>query len=192
MCSKEAIATTKELVTILASSDDEEGLLKIAKTFSEVKSTRCVQEDEVKTAIEQLRQVLSLEETKASTKNDEESLEDVGTLKAEKETTEKHIGKLECSLKDLEKSVGEKERNAREIQEKKANISNNRDEVLPKSKYNFSLYTNITHIRWEYDGVDDRVKGFVASLKDVRPFSLCAKQNSKFFIVNYLWDLIDV
>ena len=186
-----AVSTANELATILASGDDEESLAKVGRTLSEATSTQHGVEDQVKSAIEKLQQLLVVEEERKSDADSEES-RSLEALKEDREATEKQIGSLEQEFKDLQQRVVDKENTVETVRARKTDVSNSKNDVLPKSKYNFSLYTNITHIRWEYDGADDQVKGFVASLKDVKPFCLSSAQNSKFFIANYLWDLIDV
>ncbi|PIK51779.1 hypothetical protein BSL78_11303 [Apostichopus japonicus] len=60
----------------------------------------------------------------------------------------------------------------------------------PKTRYNISLYTCITGIKWDYECPPEQIKGYISTTTDVRPFSLNSQQNSKYFITNYLWDLV--
>ncbi|XP_022103615.1 kinetochore protein spc24-like [Acanthaster planci] len=64
-------------------------------------------------------------------------------------------------------------------------------DVLPKTRYNVSLYKAATKLTWDFNSQPEEVKGYISTSKDVRPFSLDSRQNSKFFITNYLWDLIE-
>ncbi|XP_072164597.1 uncharacterized protein [Diadema setosum] len=77
-----------------------------------------------------------------------------------------------------------------ELSSMRETVKEDTTQVLPKTRYNVSLYSCITGVKWDYDSKPDEVKGYVSTSKDVRPFSLDSKQHSRFFITNYLWDLV--
>ncbi|XP_071503725.1 uncharacterized protein [Diadema antillarum] len=77
-----------------------------------------------------------------------------------------------------------------ELSSMRETVKEDTTQVLPKTRYNVSLYSCITGVKWDYDCKPDEVKGYVSTSKDVRPFSLDSKQHSRFFITNYLWDLV--
>ncbi|XP_033628789.1 kinetochore protein spc24-like [Asterias rubens] len=72
-----------------------------------------------------------------------------------------------------------------------ASVKEQTTEVLPKTRYNVSLYRSATKLTWDYNSQPEDIKGYISTSKDVKPFSLDSRQNSKFFIINYLWDLIE-
>ncbi|XP_063969997.1 kinetochore protein spc24-like [Lytechinus pictus] len=78
-----------------------------------------------------------------------------------------------------------------QLSQKREVVKEDTTQVLPKTRYNVSLYSCITGIKWDYDCKPDEIKGYVSTSKDVRPFSLDRKQHSKFFTTNYLWDLVE-
>ena len=102
-----------------------------------------------------------------------------------------HIEKLEADVKVFEKNITDKEDAIKELKGKATEVKNNCEKILPQTKYNFSLYTNVSHIRWDYECEEDQVKGFVASLNDVKPFCVSKSEKSKYDIANYLWDLME-
>ena len=53
------------------------------------------------------------------------------------------------------------------------------------------LYTNISHIRWDYDS-GSTVKGImtVPATKDIRPFAF-AKETDPFTVTNDLWAMME-
>ncbi|XP_064594951.1 kinetochore protein spc24-like isoform X2 [Liolophura sinensis] len=76
------------------------------------------------------------------------------------------------------------------VEEKEAE-ENKTTKVLPNIRYDLNMYNMICRIRWKYDCGPDEVSGYVCNKKEVKPFTLSTKQNSQFFITNYLWDLIE-
>ena len=192
MSNSNPLQVAQELVTIFASEDDNEVLSKVANNYQERANLRRGQENEVKEAIQGLTRTVETHRKKMQMWNEDvENSRKLDTLGTEKDVTLQHIEKLETDLKRLTEIVGENEKAAMEIEQKKIEAQRQSKDIQAKIKYNFSLYTNISRIRWDYNCEEDQVKGFVASLNDVKPFCLDSKQNSKFFMANYLWDLVE-
>ena len=191
MSFKEALETPNEVITVLASAEDEEVLEKVAKTYNEIHAERSLQQESVKSTLRALSKILAeKEEEEKASKIDEKSNE-IDTLQVEKDATIRHIEKLEGDVKVFEKNITEKEEEIEEWTGKATEVKTNRVEILPQTKYNFSLYTNVSHIRWDFECEDDQVKGFIANLNDVKPFCFSKSEKSNYDIVNALWDLLE-
>lgn len=191
MSFKEALATPNEVITVLASAEDEEILGKVANIYNEIQEERSHQQESVKSTIKALSKILSDKEEKEKASRINESSNGVETLQVERDATVKHIEKLEVDVKVFEEKMTGKENEIKELMEKASEVKTNRVEILPQTKYNFSLYTNVSHIRWDYECDEDQVKGFIANLNDVKPFCFSKSEKSKFDIVNSLWDLLE-
>ena len=191
MSFKEAVDTPNEVITVLASAEDEEALVKVAKIYNYIDEERSLQQESVKTTLRALSKILAKNEEEEKALRVDEKLPAIEKLQVEKDTTVKHIEKLEADVKIFEKNITEKEAEMKEWTEKAAEVKTDRVEVLPQTKYNFSLYTNVSHIRWDYECEDDQVKGFIANLNDVKPFCFSKSEKTKYDIVNALWELLD-
>lgn len=181
-----------EIITILANAEDKETLEKSKNILLENQKLQQEQEMSVSSLIEKL--TASSEEAKflnASTVDTNGVVEKINQLQTERSSTDGKIKQIEDDLRNLEDVCKQKEIDEKNLKEKNEEVTNKKVDVLPKTKYYFSLFSNISHIRWDYNSKEEEIKGFVASLNDVKPFCLDVKQNSKYFTVNYLWDLID-
>ncbi|KAK3745710.1 hypothetical protein QZH41_007667 [Actinostola sp. cb2023] len=180
-----------EIITILASADDKDTLEKSKRILLENQQLQQLQEISVKTAIEKLTEASQASKMNASSTNDAANIDKIDQLKTENSATDQKLKQIEEDLRSLERDCKDKEKAEKRLMGKDAEVTNKKVDVLPKTKYYFSLFSNISHVRWDYNSKEDEIKGFVASLNTVKPFCLDVKQNSKYFIVNYLWDLID-
>ena len=192
MSFKDALATPNEVITVLASAEDEEVLGKVAEVYNEVQEVRSLQQESVKTTLRALTKILADKEEEEKAARIHENSNGIETLQVERDTTIKHIEKLEADVEVFEKKITGKEDEIKELKEKASEVTTNRVEILPQTKYNFSLYTNVSHIRWDYESDEDQVKGFIANLNDVKPFCFSKSEKSKFDIVNSLWNLLEV
>ncbi|XP_031557630.1 kinetochore protein Spc24-like [Actinia tenebrosa] len=189
--SEHPLKLTNEIITILASNDNRESLEKSDKFLIE-KAHLC--EEQGISVQEAIRQLTKAENQAARDLDDNQPVNTarIAELKHENTVTSERIEKIEQDITLLEKACQDSNLKGEKLKEKKAEAVNKKIEVLPKTKYYFSLFTNISHIRWDYNCKQDEIKGFIASLNNVKPFCLDERQNSKYFMVNYLWDLIDV
>lgn len=191
MAFKEALATPNEVITVLASAEDEEVLEKVAKIYNDVQDERSLQHESVKSTLRALSKILAQKEEEEKASRIDENSKGVETLQVEKDATIKHIEKLEADVKVFEKKITGKEDEMKELMEKVTEVKTNNVEILPQTKYNFSLYTNVSHIRWDYECKENQVKGFIANLNDVKTFCFSKSEKSKYDIVNSLWDLLE-
>jgi len=191
MSFKKALATPHEVITVLASAEDEEVLGKVAKIYNEVQQERSLQQESVKSTLRALSKLLAQKEEKEKASKINGESNEVETLQAEKDATVKHIEKLEADVEVFEKRITGKEDEINELMAKASEVKTNRVEILPQTKYNFSLYTNVSHIRWDYESDGDKVKGFIANLNDVKPFCFSKGEKSTFDIFNPLGVFLD-
>lgn len=188
----ELCETSKELAKILDSGDDLEELLTVSERGKNVIELMKKRNLELKCCVQALAKLEEREQKLSTTslQENKENREAVSKLEKEKCSKTKRIEKLNADLESLENSVREVHLESSKLQKEKASIQHQASDALPKTKYSFSLYSNITRLRWDYDNEDDKLQGFVTSLRDVRPFSLNLKEHSRHFIANYLWDVI--
>ncbi|OWF55909.1 kinetochore protein Spc24-like [Mizuhopecten yessoensis] len=188
------LSIQQEIAAILSNTDwnNTKPLGKLQAVWREIRTIRESQQDQIKELIkawqtyehdvagkttcgQDAAQILSQEEAVQG-----EVTQAKQSLSRAKEEYEDVQQKIETSKAELNQLVQE-----REVVEKQTTQS------LPKARYDVNLYMNITNIRWQFDSEPEEVKGFVCNKNDVKPFSLNSKQVSKFFISNYLWDLIE-
>ncbi|XP_028411884.1 kinetochore protein spc24-like [Dendronephthya gigantea] len=192
MSSEELRQTAKMLAKALDSGDDYKQLLKAiegAKNNSELIKQRNM---EVKRCVQALA-MLEEKTGKMAAMGIQESKENdeiIAKLKEEKQSRAGEIEKLNAALTSLENSIREIGLENSKLLEEKSAIQHQASDAMPKTKFSFSLYSNITRLRWDYDMDDDKLQGFVTSLHDVRPFTLNLKEHSRHFVANYLWDVI--
>lgn len=107
MSFKEALATPNEVITVLASAEDEEVLGKVAKNFNEVQQERSLQQESVKSTLRALSKLLANKEDEEKASRINENSNGLETLQAERDATVKHIEKLEADVKVFEKNNGQ-------------------------------------------------------------------------------------
>ncbi|XP_050393959.1 kinetochore protein spc24 [Patella vulgata] len=107
------------------------------------------------------------------------------------EETMKRLGKASEEGQQLQSKVKLEEKEKETYKKTLLDVTKNKSYSLPKAKYNVNLYCNISNIRWQLDSTQDDIKGYVCKKSDVQPFSLNTKQHSKFYVSNYLWDLME-
>ena len=183
--------TTNEVITVLSNAEDEESLEKIAKNFDEVQEIRLQEEDDFNNSLLALAKILHEQEEKIKASKLDESSNRINSLQDDKKTTTQFIEKLEDDVKVLEKNIYARENEITDLKVRAAEVKENQEEVLPKKRYIFSLYTNVSHIRWDYECQEDHVKGFMANLNDVKPFCLNKSEKSAYDIANHLWDIME-
>ena len=188
----ELCKTSKELTRILDSGDDLEQLQTVDESCKNDVELIKRQHAKVKRYVQALAKLEEKESFLSSQclQENKENNEVIARLEEEKSRKAKGIEKLQATLVSLETSMKEIDLEGSKLRQEKTGIEHEASDVLPKTKYSFSLYSNITRLRWDYDTSDEKLQGFVTSLRDVRPFSLDLNEHSSHFIANYLWDVI--
>lgn len=188
----ELCRTTKDIAKLLDSGDDLDELHMVSESGKRAVQSIEQRQLEIKRCVQVLAK-LDEKQGKMYSKclqENKENLEALSKLEKEKFSKIQGIEKLNASLGLLENSMREIEGESHKLRQEKAAIQYQTNDILPKTKYSFSLYSNITRLRWDYGTDSDKLQGFVTSLKDVRPFSLSMNEHSPHFIANYLWDVV--
>lgn len=189
---KELIQAWKDTSKLLDCAGDSKTLFSVADEIKEDVEVANQQNLNMKRIHQALLALLHTEE-KSNSKCFHQNIENgevISSLQEENARKVEEIENLNSQLHCLENTIKETESVGVEIRKEKYQIQKKVTDALPKTKYSFSLYSNITRLRWDYDSGDDKLQGFVTSLQDVRPFSLDLKDHSDHFIANYLWDVI--
>ncbi|KAJ8031894.1 Kinetochore protein Spc24 [Holothuria leucospilota] len=189
------------IITMLTNPESVQSIGEYGDTMKAMMALKEQQQSQVQGIIQGLLALLDQEVANVAAEKSSSTQEDKTKEEAEKalsdacQEVEKVQTEFQYPLKNRITSV-QREKDA--IEEQRAGLLEERERVkeetthvLPKTRYNISLYTCITGIKWDYECPPEQIKGYVSTSKDVRPFSLSSQQNSKFFITNYLWDLVE-
>lgn len=103
-----------------------------------------------------------------------------------RENQQELSSKCESVQKQKEAALEEKER----LMAEKERLENETTLNIPIRREEIQLYTMITRIRWDFEGAEHEVKGFVSNKTDVKPFNFDTRKCSQFFITNALWDMM--
>jgi len=115
----------------------------------------------------------------------------VESLNDEKVAVEKSINRMQDEFKQFERDTQQMRTKEETLIAATESTRKESDAQLPRARDAIRLYANIANIKWDYDA--STVKGFVSSeeQKDIRPFNLDPSKNSRFKIVNFLWNLME-
>ncbi|XP_064621024.1 kinetochore protein Spc24-like [Lineus longissimus] len=168
----DVLSYADELESILSNSDDEEFqvLNKIKSSIEDSKKLQIRKEAEINMAIEALQK-------------------DMG----EASKVKRQIDVVQCSKNASLEKVQELREQCQRLEENKREHARIADQsnIIRQAKHQSNLYSSVCKIRWQFDSQPDEIKGFVLNSSGVKPFCLNQKENSQFFITNYLWDLME-
>lgn len=191
MCS-----TAEELLAVLVGDTPQDIILNIHEMSRQITALRRKHEEQLKSDIKYLTSLVNqTDDVKASTLNNDDTLENL----AQKETAMlKQIDNLQKQLMGL---TGEHQHLKEELAKAKSEqqslkmqhqrIKEAQAAALPKARCDLNLYSNITNIKWQYQCEPHEIKGYISNNNDIKTFSFNTQQVSRFFIANYLWDLIE-
>lgn len=192
---QEGHSLMREIVTLLHNQEDEqEGIEKIGDTHEQLKLLRQAQQQQIKQDIQGLLALKTEEEQQIQQKLREvESSQEsqLAELAANVDQAAEHRQAVNQQLQAVKQQSEQSQAEQQALQQEKERIQRNTTQDLPKLRYDVNLYNNITRIRWQYDCEASDIKGYACNKNDVKPFSLNSKQNSQFFIANYLWDIME-
>ena len=77
------------------------------------------------------------------------------------------------------------------LDEKKEKLEKESDKFIPRQKDEFSLFSTVTGIRWNFGCNENEIRGYVAGGKEIKPFSVNSDEHDAFHVANYLWDVIE-
>ncbi|CAH1250748.1 SPC24 [Branchiostoma lanceolatum] len=193
---QEKMDIVSEMITMLAAGEQAEELERVTEVWAKINQLRETQEEDVKKTIQALLAINEDEEQKVKSISQSEEVyqQKEAELEAEKSQAERQRQQAEQGVQypfmvilRLEKLKDEQEA----VSKQKETVKQNTTEALPDVRYLTTLYSNVTKLKWDFSSGPDDIKGFVTCKSDVKPFLLNSKQNSQFFVANYLWDLMD-
>ncbi|XP_078663047.1 kinetochore protein spc24-like [Branchiostoma floridae x Branchiostoma belcheri] len=190
---QEKMDIVSEMITMLAAGEQAEELERVTEVWAKINQLREEQQEDVKKTIQALLAVSEEEEQKVKSisQSEEGYQRKEAELEAEKSQAEKQRQQAEQGVQSLMGKVEKLKEEEAAVSKQKETVKQNTTEALPDVRYLATLYSNVTKLKWDFSGGPDDIKGFVTCKSDVKPFSLNSKQNSKFFVANYLWDLMD-
>ncbi|CAH1795032.1 unnamed protein product [Owenia fusiformis] len=183
-----------EIVNVLDQEKlDVQTLQETGKLCGELLATQKQIEDIIKEDIRALCQCKEEREAEIKTSEENEKLErEEEKLKEELKQSKEHIENVSKQADQLKAQVNASKEEKDRLTEERRRIKKKTTETLPSVRHTVSLFHNVTKISWQYDTQPQEVKGFITNKSEVKPFSLSNKENSKFFIANYLWDQMEV
>ncbi|KAJ7370472.1 hypothetical protein OS493_032037 [Desmophyllum pertusum] len=103
MSFKEALGTPNEVITVLASAEDEEVLEKVANMYNDVENERSLQQENVKSTLRALSKILAEKEEEEKASRIDDNSTGIETVQVEKDTTIKAHRKVGADVKVFEK-----------------------------------------------------------------------------------------
>ncbi|XP_071841617.1 kinetochore protein spc24-like [Apostichopus japonicus] len=179
------------IINMLTNPEEVEKIREFGDTMRSVQAEQQKQQSQVQDIIKGLltlkdEEGAAAEALKSSTTHEEQNKE------AERLLSDacQEVEKVQNGVQDSQRQLYELEEKESRLVEQREIVKEETTQILPKTRYNISLYTCITGIKWDYECPPEQIKGYISTTTDVRPFSLNSQQNSKYFITNYLWDLV--
>ncbi|XP_066266008.1 kinetochore protein spc24-like [Branchiostoma lanceolatum] len=190
---QEKMDIVSEMITMLAAGEQAEELERVTEVWAKISQLRETQEEDVKKTIQALLAMNEDEEQKVKSISQSEEVyqQKEAELEAEKSQAEKQRQQAEQGVQSLMGKLEKLKDEQEAVSKQKETVKQNTTEALPDVRYLTTLYSNVTKLKWDFSSGPDDIKGFVTCKSDVKPFSLNSKQNSQFFVANYLWDLMD-
>ncbi|CAH1250747.1 SPC24 [Branchiostoma lanceolatum] len=190
---QEKMDIVSEMITMLAAGEQAEELERVTEVWAKINQLRETQEEDVKKTIQALLAINEDEEQKVKSISQSEEVyqQKEAELEAEKSQAERQRQQAEQGVQSLMGKLEKLKDEQEAVSKQKETVKQNTTEALPDVRYLTTLYSNVTKLKWDFSSGPDDIKGFVTCKSDVKPFLLNSKQNSQFFVANYLWDLMD-
>lgn len=181
------------IITMLTNPESVQSIGEYGDTMKAMMALKEQQQSQVQGIIQGLLALLDQEVANVAAEKSSSTQEDKTKEEAEKALSDacQEVEKIQTEFQAVQREKDAIEEQRAGLLEERERVKEETTHVLPKTRYNISLYTCITGIKWDYECPPEQIKGYVSTSKDVRPFSLSSQQNSKFFITNYLWDLVE-
>ncbi|XP_022316196.2 uncharacterized protein LOC111119912 [Crassostrea virginica] len=186
------VSLGKELTTVFEGTREAELSEKCASIITEIRQLQQKQREQLKQQIQELinQEELEMENVKENgekTETDNQVKNVQEQIKAEKE----HLGEITKKCGELKKTLREHKEEQEKLKIEEQKLKHNTAHAIPKNKYDVQLYNTLSSIRWQFDCEPDEIQGYICNKNDVKPFSLNGKKVSKFFVANYLWDMME-
>ncbi|KAK2187614.1 hypothetical protein NP493_160g04005 [Ridgeia piscesae] len=190
----EAINFIGELLPVLHDTDSSPEFQDIAATTELKQQLQHLfreREQRIKEEILAVTSACDGETRMTSDINEDDVLENVQKLSEQIQAMEQRKAAILEQLSKQEQQKEELNEEQELIAKQIEAIEKDNTEMIPNLRQDVNLYTYLTGVRWEFDCAEDNIKGYVSNKTRVQPFSLDTNQNSKFFIANYLWELME-
>lgn len=181
-----------QMIRLLGDQKDMQELDKAGQLLQHLQEVEQVQQDNLMKIIQGYVALKDVEESQVANNQTNQVVDkELAEAYAERQQKEQQKDVMAKECRAVESQLDQLDEEQRRLQEQRERVTEETTEILPKTRYNISLYGCATKLNWDFSGKPEEVKGYVCSNKDVRPFSLDSRQHSKYFITNYLWDLIE-
>lgn len=173
-----------------ASIEKNKQLIDTIKTNClEIKRLRTLMQDRIKEELEALcreHDQLSEGENKSAAMSEMEKQEQ--QLRQEYEVVNQNQHQLSSLTEALASESKRLQAEKEELLEEKEKLDNETTVMIPIRREEVNLFNLISNIRWDFDGSQDEVKGYISNKSEVKPFCYDKRKCSQFFITNALWD----
>ncbi|XP_061169105.1 kinetochore protein Spc24-like [Saccostrea echinata] len=186
------VSLGKEVTAAFEGSQETELTEKCAGIIREIRHLQQKQREQLKQQIQDLinQEELEMENVKEDGEKTE-TIHQVHSVQEQIKAEREHLGEVTKKCEELKKTLQNQREEQKRLTAEEQKAKHNSTHTLPKIKYDVQLYNTLTSIRWQYDCEPDEIKGYICNKNDIKPFSLNGKQVSKFFIANYLWDMME-
>lgn len=188
----ELVSVGKELTAAFEGTQEAELTEKCARIISEIRHLQQKQREQLK---QQIQDLINQEELEMENVNEDgektEAINQVRTVQEQLRSEREHLEEATKKCEELKKTLEEQKEEQERLTKEEQKLKHDNTHAIPKIKYDVQLYNTLTSLQWQYDCEPDEIKGYICNKNDIRPFSLSGKKVSKFFVANYLWDMME-
>ncbi|KAL4239641.1 kinetochore-associated Ndc80 complex subunit spc24 [Mactra antiquata] len=160
--------------------------------YHEVNKIRLKIQEDAKRSLQALLDDNEKLENKSSKEAEmSELLKQERQLLQEQKSVKQNFQELSDHCKSLKEQHEHLNKEKKQLEDEKERLSNETAINLPKKREELSLYNSISRIRWDFEGPQHHVKGYISNKNDVKPFSFDERKCSQYFITNSLWDSME-
>ncbi|KAK7111495.1 kinetochore protein spc24-like [Littorina saxatilis] len=183
----------EQLLTVLVGDNTEAATMhNIHEISRQVIAIRQKQMQQMKEDVEYLTREVGVSDGAGDSNSTPDDLASIETLlqnKVEAVSTQSSTVIRECQ--QLKEGLTKAQRELETLKEQRQSQKDAITAALPKARCDANLYSNITNLRWQFNTEPHEVKGYICNNAGVKTFNLNSQEVSRFFITNYLWDLIE-
>ncbi|KAK7507848.1 hypothetical protein BaRGS_00000813 [Batillaria attramentaria] len=183
----------EQLLTVLVGDDTEAVTLQnVQEIAHQVAALRQKQLQQLKDDVSYLTSSTGLKSDGAASDSTTEDLAQLeADLKEQVEALQAQSGRITGECQHLKEQLAKAQSELKALEDQRQGVKDAKAAALPKARCDVNLYSNITNLRWQFQCEPHEVKGYICNNSDVKTFNLNTQQVSRFFITNYLWDLIE-
>ena len=112
-------------------------------------------------------------------------------LKEKKENQSIILDEKRNILTDISNKGKQNLNEQRKIKSMEKEIAFKENDNLVRDRATFALLTSTFNIKWDYSSGDKEVKGCIVHKKDLKPFSIDLNKYDKYYVADYLWDMME-